>query len=103
MNTPDSQVIVKRFYQAIEHLIEYKILWGKKTFCVEYSINTWNFNTVQKNPESDMFQIAWLGYLVKDYGISAEWLLTGKGKISNHKPREKRTRPNRKPSSEVQQ
>jgi hypothetical protein len=27
----------------------------------------------------DIFQTAWLAYLIINYGISAEWLLTGQG------------------------
>ena len=29
--------------------------------------------------ERDIFQVAWLAYLVTDYGVSADWLLTGAG------------------------
>lgn len=29
--------------------------------------------------ERDIFQVAWLAYLVCDYGVSADWLLTGAG------------------------
>ena len=36
-------------------------------------------NTLEKNPESDIFQVAWLKYLIDDYGLSAHWLLTGQG------------------------
>lgn len=36
-------------------------------------------NTLEKNLSSDIFQTAWLTYLVKDYGINAHWLLTGDG------------------------
>ena len=46
-----------------------------------HGINRWNMNTVEKNPASDMFQTAWLTYLVEDFGISANWLLTGNGNM----------------------
>lgn len=36
-------------------------------------------NTLEKDPRRDIFQAAWLAYLVKDYKVSAEWLLTGQG------------------------
>ncbi|MDR2936660.1 MAG: hypothetical protein LBU80_04890 [Rikenellaceae bacterium] len=79
MKTPDTVEIVKRFYEALAFLIASKAIRGKKTFTDRYGINRWNFNTIQKQPDNGMFQVAWLGYLVKDFGVSAEWLLTGRG------------------------
>lgn len=81
MKTPDSIEIVKRFFAALEFLIASKVIRGKKTFTDRYDINRWNFNTIQKNPDNGMFQVAWLGYLVRDFGVSAEWLLTGRGRM----------------------
>lgn len=79
MQTADSQRIVKRFFQALNYLKEAKVIRGRQTFTREHDINRWNMNTVEKKPTSDMFQVAWLSYLVDDYGISADWLLTGRG------------------------
>lgn len=73
--------IVNRFFDCIYALQKLKKIRGKKTFCERYHINRWNFNTVEKQPESNMFKIAWLTYLVKDYGISAIYLLTGDGNV----------------------
>lgn len=81
MNTPDSQKIIQRFFDAIYFLKAEKRIRGKATFTREYGIDRWNFNKLEKNPSSDIFQPAWLTYLVRDYGISARWLLTGKGDI----------------------
>lgn len=79
MQTPDSQIIVARFFEAIHKLTEYKIIRGKKTFTERYNINRWNFNTLEKDTSRDIFQVAWLNILVQDYKISAQWLLTGEG------------------------
>ncbi len=81
MQTLDSQIIVKRFFTALQALKERKVIRGKQTFTTRYGINRWNMNTLEKEPERDMFQTAWLGYLVQDYGVSAVWLLTGEGEI----------------------
>ena len=79
MQTKDSQKIIKRFFQTLDFLKEAKVIRGKQTFTREHGINRWNMNTLEKNPSSDIFQSAWLTYLVKDYGINAHWLLTGEG------------------------
>lgn len=81
MQTPDSQIIVGRFFEALQYLIDNKVIRGKQTFTREHGINRWNLNTLSKDHTRDIFQPAWLTYLVKDYGISAEWLLTGRGDI----------------------
>jgi hypothetical protein len=36
-------------------------------------------NTLEKDMTRDIFQPAWLTYLVVEYGISSDWLLTGRG------------------------
>jgi len=79
MNNPESIVIIKRFYEAIDMLIANKAIRGKQTFTSRYNINRWNFNTVKKKPESDMFQLVWISHLVRDFDVSAEWIMTGKG------------------------
>ena len=81
MQTEDSQVIIRRFFQALQYLKEQKIIRGKQTFTRQFGINRWNMNTVEKEPSRDMFQTAWLTYLVTGYGVSADWLLTGRGSI----------------------
>lgn len=81
MQTEDSQVIIRRFFQTLQYLKEQKIIRGKQTFTRQFGINRWNMNTVEKEPSRDMFQTAWLTYLVTEYGVSADWLLTGRGSI----------------------
>ena len=81
MNTAESIHIIKRMYQALDKVIELREIRGVATFTREHNINRWNFITVRKNPESDMFQVAWLTHLVNDFGVSANWLLTGRGEM----------------------
>jgi hypothetical protein len=83
MQTEHSQIIVKRFFEALQILKEKKIIRGKQTFTARYGINRWNMNTLEKEPERDIFQVAWLTYLVEDYNVSPTWLLTGKGEFFN--------------------
>lgn len=79
MQSVDSQIIVKRFFEALYRLKSDKKIRGKQTFTNEYGINRWNMNTLEKEPDRDIFQPAWLMYLVRDYNVSPMWLLTGVG------------------------
>lgn len=81
MQTEDSQKIIRRFFQALQHLKDQRIIRGKQTFTRQFGINRWNMNTVEKEPSRDMFQTAWLSYLVTEYSVSADWLLTGRRSI----------------------
>ena len=85
MQTPHSQKIIERFFKALYYLKEQKIIRGKQTFTSKFNINRWNVNTLEKDKTRDIFQTAWLTYLVVEYNISAEWLLTGRGAITTCK------------------
>lgn len=79
MQNTDSQRVVRRFFEALQQLKADKKIRGKQTFTRKHEINRWNMNTLEKDPSRDIFQAAWLTYLVEDYGVSAQWLLTGRG------------------------
>ncbi len=79
MQTEQSQVIIKRFFEALQILKANKIIRGKQTFTSRYGINRWNMNTLEKEPERDIFQVSWLEFLVRDYNVSPTWLITGEG------------------------
>jgi len=81
MQTPESLKIIERFFEALYALKTEKTIRGKQTFTTKYGINRWNLNTLEKNKSSDIFQVSWLAYLVSDYGISSQWLLTGNGNM----------------------
>ena len=81
MQTESSQVIVRRFFEAIFELKSRKVIRGIQTFTTRYGINKRNFYTCKDQPGRDIFQVAWLGYLVTDYNVSPRWLLTGEGEF----------------------
>lgn len=83
MNSDESIKVILRFYEAVNVLIETGQIRGKQTFTNRYGINRRNFIFVEKNPQSNMFQIAWLGHLIRDYNVSSEWLMTGEGQMFN--------------------
>lgn len=79
MQTEQSQAIVRRFFEAVHRLKADKVIRGKQTFTDRYGINRWNLNTLEKDMSRDIFQVAWLGFLVSDYKVSPYWLLVGEG------------------------
>lgn len=81
MNSPDGIEITKRFFEALEILKVQKKVRGIQTFTTIYGINRRNLWKIEKENRAGLFDVAWLSYLVKDYGISAEWLLTGVGDV----------------------
>lgn len=88
MQTEDSQKVIGRFFEALRYLKAMKIIRGKQTFTNEFGINRWNLNTLEKDMSRDIFQVAWLTYLVQKYGVSSTWLLTGRGEILAYKKRQ---------------
>lgn len=71
--------VTKRFFEAIDMLKAQKRMRGLLTFTKAHDINYWNINTVKAQPEVSVLKPEWIVYLVSDYGISADWILLGKG------------------------
>ena len=92
MQTLDSQQIIARFFRAIALLKENKIIGGQSPFCEKYGINRRNLYLLEKDMSRDIFQVSWLGYLVRDFGLSSEWLLTGEGEVFSRLPQSVKTR-----------
>lgn len=99
MQTTESQAIIRRFFEALYALKARKDIRGKQTFTNQYNINRWNLNSLEKDMSRDIFQVAWLTYLVKDYGVSAQWLLTGFGDMFQ-KQKQQATGVKSKPSAD---
>jgi hypothetical protein len=81
MNTPGSQLIMERFYSALDAIIAMQRIKGVATYCRLYDIDRRNFIAQRKDLNRGWFQLSWLQPMVKEYGISAEWLLTGHGRM----------------------
>lgn len=78
MTSEEYKGIVTRFYKALVYLTQSQQIRGVKTFCDRYDIHRRTMRRVleQCTPE---LRPSWLTYLVRDYGINAQWLLTGEG------------------------
>lgn len=81
MNTAVSKQIMERFYSAMDAIIESKKIRGVNTYCRLYEIDRRNFIAQRKDLDRGWFQVSWLQPMVREYGVSARWLLTGMGKM----------------------
>lgn len=78
MNEPRECLdITRRFFEALDMIKAQKRIRGMQTFTREYGENYWNFHTCRK--DGLRIKQEWLTYLVRDFDVSAEWLLTGRG------------------------
>ena len=71
--------VTNRFFEAIDMLKAQKRIRGLQTFTNLYGINRWNIITVKQNPERSVLKPEWIVYIVRDYGVSADWILLGRG------------------------
>jgi hypothetical protein len=71
--------VTARFFEAIDMLKLQGAIRGLQTFTREYCINRWNMITVKQNPETSVLKPEWIVFLCRDFNVSADWLLLGKG------------------------
>ena len=76
-----SNAIMERFYSALDAIIAMKKIRGVNTYCRLNNIDRRNFIAQRKDLERGWFQLSWLYPMVKEYGVSAKWLLTGFGRM----------------------
>lgn len=79
--SPTGLAITKRFFLVLDVVIAQHKIRGIKTFTDNHGINYWNFCTLKKDQEKRMLKAEWLAYMVEDFAINAEWLLTGVGNM----------------------
>ena len=77
----DGQDITARFFQIIDMLAEARQLRGFQTFTTRYGLNRRNLQHVKDCPENSVLKPEILALLVRDFGVSGTWLLTGQGPI----------------------
>ena len=77
--TEETKQIMIRFYSALDALIEKKELKGVNTYCRLYNIDRRNLLAQRKELDRVILQISWMQPIVKDFGVSGDWLLTGRG------------------------
>lgn len=80
MQNEKSQSINKRFFEAYDALLALGKIKSKNAFCVDHDIDRRNFDRLREDPGRE-FQMSWLTALVVEYNVSADWILTGRGKL----------------------
>lgn len=79
IDTLDTQ---KRFFDALESLSQLERLnGGVSGFCELHGIDKRHLYAQRREPNRGYFEVGWLAPLVKFYKVSANWLLTGRGKM----------------------
>lgn len=77
----ESSIICERFMQCLSRLKADGKISGITSFCEKYNINRRNLAKLRNDTTRQIFKPSWLFYLVRDYGISADFLLTGRGQV----------------------
>ena len=80
MQNPKGQAINARFFEALEALIQIKAVNSFHEFCTLYKVDRRNMERLQREPHRE-FPMFLLATLVLDFGISANWILTGRGRM----------------------
>lgn len=81
MNTLQSQEVVTRFFEALQHLINSGEIKSRNRYCTKYGFVQSHLWRSERDPGRKLFELAWMIPLVANYGISARWLMTGEGSM----------------------
>lgn len=80
MQNRQGQAINARFFEALDSIIESGRIHSFNEFCELYGVDRRNFARLRKEPTRE-FPMFLLGVAVLEYGISPDWLLTGRGQM----------------------
>jgi hypothetical protein len=92
---PKAKEIQARFFQAIDMLIESGKIKSLQSFCTDYGLHRPKYSNIRSYSKDEsklgtgykFIDIDALAYLVGDFGVSSDWLLTGKGGMFSNKKR----------------
>lgn len=88
MQAEESINIIERFFEVLDDLVASRVLRGRGSFCAKYGIHRGNFLKFENDHTREaLFKLAWLTFLTRDFGVNPGWLLTGKGKMYDKKPK----------------
>jgi hypothetical protein len=72
------ETVTTRFLRAYVELLDIGAT-VRTRFCADVGADRRNFEKLLKNPDRHLLRPEWLGGIVLHYGVSADWLLTGRG------------------------
>lgn len=76
--TPEPVTV--RFFEAFAALVEQRRT-NPSAFCEAGEIDRPNFLKQRREPWRRILRPEWLSLMVRKYGVSADWLLTGRGQM----------------------
>ncbi len=81
MVSETGQHITSRFFEVADALVSQGRLRGVQTLAKEIGILGSTLRKLRKQPEVYTLKPEFMPYLITEYGVSAEWLLTGRGEM----------------------
>ena len=87
--TEETKAVMLRFFEAVGVLILHKKIRGIQTYCNLAGIDRRHYYGQKTDLTRGWFQISWALPLVKEFGVSATWLLTGRGNMFGDKTERK--------------
>lgn len=73
--------ITERFFTAVALLVKSGRIKGLKTITTKFGLERRNILKAKAHPECTVVKPELLALLVREYGVSAEWLLMGEGPV----------------------
>lgn len=81
-----TQNVQRRFFEAIDILVLQGKLAGLQTFCIEHDLHKAKYSTLRSSLTKPNYEARYklididaIVHLVKDYGVSSDWILLGRG------------------------
>lgn len=77
----DTLDVMQRFYDALEACKQSSVITTVSDYCERHGIAPDALYRQRKHRERGLFEIGWAVPLIRNYGVSARWLLTGVGSM----------------------
>ena len=74
----EGNTVTDRFFLAFDDLIATGRT-SRSQFCRDLGVDRRNFDKQEADHGRHIIRLEWLAVIVERYGVSADWLLTGRG------------------------